>query len=106
MKKELDNINVKLFLFRFCSWLSIVFAPYYTRTERQTVQAQTKEWWLFVNGGVTNTWNYNSDSQQYHCSPLLRDLTNTKKTHPDLCKSYVAGGLAKIKFFPANRNWV
>jgi len=85
MKKELDNINVKLFLFRFCSWLSIVFASYYTRTERQTVQAQTKEWRLFVNGGVANTRNYNSDSQQCHCCPLLRDLTNTTMTLPHLC---------------------
>ena len=46
MKKELDNINVKLLLSSFGSWLSIVFASYYVRIECQTAQAKTKEWWL------------------------------------------------------------
>jgi len=94
MKKELDNINVKLFLFRFCSWLSIVFASYCTRTERQTVQAQTREWWSFVKVLLI----HENTTQQYHCSPLLRDLTNRTKTLPDLCNSHVAEGLAKDKF--------
>jgi len=51
MKKELDNINVKLFLFRF--WFLIIYCFRSILKQNRTSHSRSTE------EGVANTWNYN-----------------------------------------------